>query len=61
MPADFMSRSMVVDSISFDEDKIQDEQMLDPRLQALKKLLYSNTLPQYNFSVSANCTRTTIT
>ena len=48
MPADFLSRNMVVDSISFDEDKIQDEQMLDPKLVALKKLLYSNTLPQYN-------------
>ena len=48
MPADFLSRNMVVDSISFDEDKIRDEQMLDPRLVALKKLLYSNTLPQYN-------------
>ena len=48
MPANFLSRNMVVDSISFDEDKIRDEQMLDPRLQALKKLLYSNTLPQYN-------------
>ena len=48
MPANFLSRNMVVDSISFDEDKIRDEQMLDPRLQALKKLLYSNTLQQYN-------------
>ena len=48
MPADFLSRNMVVDSISFDEDKIRDEQMLGPRLVALKKLLYSNTLPQYN-------------
>ena len=48
MPADFLSRNMVVDSISFDEDKIRDKQMLDPRLVALKKLLYSNTLPQYN-------------
>ena len=48
MPADFLSRNMVVDSISFDEDKIRDEQMLDHRLVALKKLLYSNTLPQYN-------------
>ena len=48
MPADFLSRNMVVDSISFDEDKIRDEQMLDPRLVALKKLLYSNTIPQYN-------------
>ena len=48
MPANFLSRNMVVDSISFDEDQIQDEQMLDPRLQVLKKLLYSNTLPQYN-------------
>ena len=48
MLADFLSRNMVVDSISFDEDKIQDEQMLDPKLVALKKLLYSNTLPQYN-------------
>ena len=48
MPADFLSRNVVVDSISFIEDKIRDVQMLDPRLQALKKLLYSNTLPQYN-------------
>ena len=48
MPADFLSRNLVVDSISFDEDRIRDEQMLDPRLVALKKLLYSNTLPQYN-------------
>ena len=48
MPADFLSRNMVVDSITFDEDKIRDEQMLDPRLQALKKLLYSNMLLQYN-------------
>ena len=48
MPADFLSRNMVVDSISFDEDKIRDEHMLDPRLVAFKKLLYSNTLPQYN-------------
>ena len=45
MPANFLSRNMVVDSISFDEDKIRDEQMLAPRLVALKKLLYSNTLP----------------
>ena len=42
MPANFLSRNMVVDGIPFDEDKIRDEQMLDPRLQALKKLLYSN-------------------
>ena len=48
MPANFLSRNMVVDGIPFDEDKIRDEQMLDPRLQALKKLLYSNLLPQYN-------------
>ena len=48
MPANFLSRNMVVDSISFDEDKIRDEQMLDPRLVALKKFLYSNMLPQYN-------------
>ena len=48
MPADFLSRNMFMDSISFNEDKIQDEQMLDPRLQALKKLLFSNTLQQYN-------------
>ena len=48
MPADFLSRNMVVDSISFDEDKIRDEQMLDPRLQALKKQLYSNTIPHYD-------------
>ena len=48
MPADFLSRNVVVDSISFIEDKIRDVQMLDPRLQALKKLLYSYTLPQYN-------------
>ena len=47
-PANFLSRNMVVDSISFDEDQIRDEQMLDPRLQALKKLLYSNIFPQYN-------------
>ena len=39
MPADFLSRNMVVDSISFDEDKIRDELMLDSRLVALKKLL----------------------
>ena len=51
MPADFLSRNLVVDSISFDEDRICDEQMLDPRLVALKKLLYSNTLPQYNTEV----------
>ena len=30
MPANFLSRNMVVASISFDEDKIQDKQMLDP-------------------------------
>ena len=48
MPADFLSRKMVVDCISFDEDKIRDKHMLDPRLQALKKLLNSNTLRQYN-------------
>ena len=29
MPADFLSRNLVVDSISFDEDRIRDEQMLD--------------------------------
>ena len=35
MPANFLSRNMVVDSITFNKDKIRDEQMLDPRLQAL--------------------------
>ena len=55
MPADFLSRNMVVDSISFDEDKIQDKQMLDPRLVALKKLLYSNTLLQYNSEAFRFC------
>ena len=48
MSANFLSRNMIADSISFNEDKIRDEQMLDPSLQALKKLLYSNTIPQYN-------------
>ena len=62
MPEDFLSRNMVVDSISFDEDKIRDEQMLDPRLVALKKLLYSNTLLQYNTKDFrfVNCIRTTV-
>ena len=31
MPANFLFLNMVVDSISFDEDQIRDEQMLDPR------------------------------
>ena len=33
MPSNVLSQNMVVDSITFDEDQIQDEQMLDPRLR----------------------------